>query len=53
MPTCLAEQARQPAPQAAKSKKKKKGKLGEKVKSAKPAGTVLEGFVDWVNPTFR
>ena len=50
MPTCLGEQAPQPTPQVAKRKKRKRGK---KVGLEKPAGMGLEGFVDWVNPTFR
>ena len=53
MPTCLGEQAPQPTPQAAKRKKRKKGKKGEKVGLEKPTVMGLEGFVDWVNPTFR
>ena len=53
MPTCLGEQAPQPTPQAAKRKKRRKVKKGEKVGLEKPTGMALEGFVDWVNPTFR
>ena len=44
MPTRLAEQAPQPAPQAVKRKKRKKGKKEEKVGPAKPVGTRLEGM---------
>ena len=52
VPTCLGEQALQPTPQGAKRKKRKNGKKGEKVGLEKPADMGLEGFVDWVNPTF-
>ena len=34
-------------------KKRKKGKKGMKVGPVKLVGTGLEGFVDWVSPTFR
>ena len=43
----------QPTPQAAKRKRRKNGKKGEKVGLEKPAGMGLEGFLDWVNQTFR